>query len=73
VRPSEWTVECGLRIATGCCSAPSAAEQERPKEIALPTFHTDVQHAPKLVSLKWGNPYCEDCGDDLKPGWRVAW
>ena len=28
---------------------------------------------PKLVRLRYGNPYCELCRDELKPGDRVAW
>lgn len=28
---------------------------------------------PKLTPLRYGNPYCESCGDTLRPGMLVAW
>jgi hypothetical protein len=28
---------------------------------------------PSLVSLHYGNPYCEECRDRLQPGQQVAW
>lgn len=29
--------------------------------------------APSLVPLRHGNPYCEGCRDQLKPGMLVGW
>ena len=28
---------------------------------------------PKLVSLRYGNPYCAVCKNTLHPGWLVAY
>jgi hypothetical protein len=28
---------------------------------------------PKLVRLKYGNPYCQESRDPLQPGMLVAW
>jgi hypothetical protein len=28
---------------------------------------------PKLVPLRFGNPYCAACRTTLHPGWLVAW
>jgi len=28
---------------------------------------------PKLVPLKYGNPYCQECRERLHPGMLVAW
>ncbi len=33
----------------------------------------DVDEIPKLVPLRYGNPYCTGCGDTLHEGWLVAW
>lgn len=32
-----------------------------------------MEEIPKLVPLKYGSPYCEECEEELKPGMRVAW
>jgi hypothetical protein len=32
-----------------------------------------LQKIPPLVTLKHGNPYCEDCNEIQQPGWQVAW
>ena len=32
-----------------------------------------VGDIPRLVRLRYGEPYCEGCGDTLAPGMLVAW
>jgi hypothetical protein len=30
-------------------------------------------YTPTLVRLRYGEPYCEECRDRLRPGMLVAW
>ena len=32
-----------------------------------------LANAPKLVPLRYGTPYCDECRDTLRPGMLVAW
>lgn len=31
------------------------------------------QQTPKLTTVRHSNPYCEECREELQPGWAVAW